>query len=619
MKKNMQWPFIALLICLTTFWGNVQALETATTGQPKTGVGYLEDISFERTAGKERVALVVSQQPVVNTESQGGNAVVLKMDNMFIPDDLRSPRGEGALANVVRVLPVQKTVSGRQTAVVVIELKESVPYSVRQEGQAVIVEFNVVSLAGRAPATGAASGGMKTQAAAPQPIVGGSGSFRGGGEGEAAKYTGRPITVDFQDANIKSVLRLLAEEGGVNIVSGDDVKGTVTVQMKNTPWDQILDTILGIQGLGKKKDGAIITIMTLDKLEKQKTQETVVQQVEPMLTRVIGINYTDAKALRDNLQELLTKDKDGKARGSIRVDEHSNSLIVQAGREDLTRILPIIEKIDKPTSQVQIKANIVETTKDTARQLGIQWGGLWNSGNFFVTPGGTGDTANPGKYTPIAGPGIGLQGFGVNFPATMTATASGSLGLMYGTIGGNILEVQLNALQKDGKLNILSSPSITTLDNQKAFTENGAKVPYVTTETSGGALVKTVKFENVVLRLEITPHIIDGKNMKMKILVQKDEVDSTRSVEGNPFIIKKQTETNLIVQDGETIVISGLSKQTKQDSVSGIPGLKDIPVLGWLFKGDSKSDSLEEVLIFITPKILKAEMMAGILEGPPDQ
>jgi type IV pilus assembly protein PilQ len=360
--------------------------------------------------------------------------------------------------------------------------------------------------------------------------------------------------------------------------------------------------------------------MTLDKLEKQKVQETAVQQVEPMLTRVIGINYTDAKALKDNLQELLLKEKDGKARGSIRVDEHSNSLIMQASKEDLVRLLPIIEKIDKPISQIQIKANIVETTKDTARQLGIQWGGLYQTGvgnhDLFVTPGGTGIPSAPGTYTSLSGPGLGLQGFGVNFPAAMTATASGSLGLIFGTLGGNLLEVQLNALQKDGKLNILSSPSITTLDNQKAFTENGQKVPYVTTETSGGALVKTVKFENAVLRLEITPHVIDGKNMKMKILVQKDEVDQSRNVEGNPFIIKKQTETNLIVQDGETIVISGLSKQTKQDSNSGIPGLKDIPLLGWFFKSDSKSESLEEVLIFITPNILKPETLGGILEGP---
>jgi len=186
--------------------------------------------------------------------------------------------------------------------------------------------------------------------------------------------------------------------------------------------------------------------------------------------------------------------------------------------------------------------------------------------------------------------------------------ASGSLALLFGTIGGNILEVQLQALQKDNKLNILSSPSITTLDNQKAFTENGERVPYTTLETTGTGSTPTMttKFEDVVLRLEITPHVIDGKNLKMTISVKKDEVDMSRkSSLGDPYIIKKKTETVLIVRDGETIVISGLTKQRQIDGDAGWPMFKDVPVLGYLFKSESKSDAMEEVLIFITPTILQ--------------
>ena len=162
----------------------------------------------------------------------------------------------------------------------------------------------------------------------------------------------------------------------------------------------------------------------------------------------------------------------------------------------------------------------------------------------------------------------------------------------------------MQALQKDSKLNILSSPSITTLDNQLAFTENGKKVPFVTTTTSGGVTSQTVIFENVVMRLEITPHVIDGKNLKMKIKVAKDELDPTLAVQGNPVIIKKLTETNLIVMDGETIVISGLTKETTGGGSAGVPWLKDIPLLGYLVKADSKNEAMEEVLIFITPHIL---------------
>jgi type IV pilus assembly protein PilQ len=205
----------------------------------------------------------------------------------------------------------------------------------------------------------------------------------------------------------------------------------------------------------------------------------------------------------------------------------------------------------------------------------------------------------------------------VNFPAGSAGTGIldaaagplGTLGLMFGVIGGNLLEVELQALQKDSKLNIISSPSITTLDNQKAFTENGQKVPFVTLTTSvpGALPTQTVTFENAVMKLEITPHVIDGKNLKMKILVQKDELDFTHaaSMLGNPIIIKKLTETNLIVKDGETIVISGLTKETKGDGDAGWPWLKDVPVLGWVFKADNKSEAMEEVLIFITPHILQ--------------
>lgn len=366
-------------------------------------------------------------------------------------------------------------------------------------------------------------------------------------------------------------------------------------------------------------------------VEKRKALDVEARMVEPLSTFVISIDYADAKGLQENLQEFLTKDKDGKPRGSVRVDEHSNSLIIQAIPDDLAKMTPLIEKIDKPTPQIQIKANIVETTTDVARDLGIQWGGMLRqrAGNrdLFVAPGGTGGSAVPpgsllsGEFTPAFGPvGLSGQAFSVNFPVSGAASEAagglGSLGLVYGIIGGNILELQLTFLQNEGKINILSSPSITTLDNQTAFTEHGEKVPFVSTSVATGAAVQEVKFEDAVLRLEITPHVIDGKNMKMKIMVKKDEVDLSRTVQGNPFIIKRQTETSLIVQDGETIVISGLSKQRKTDTSSGIPGLKDVPMLGWLFKGASKSQTMEEVLIFITPNILPPQMTNAVPGDP---
>lgn len=437
---------------------------------------------------------------------------------------------------------------------------------------------------------------------------------------EVKKLPTEQINLTMRQAELKAVLRAMAKSVNLNLLMKNDLKVEISVDFRGVPWDKAFIGLLRTYGLSYSWEGDIIRVMTIDDVEqdlKRKVQLRDIQWVEPLLEpAVISVDYADPKKLGETIQDFLTKDKDGKSRGSVKVDEHSNSLVISATREDMTRILPIIQKLDKPTPQILIKANIVETTKGIARDLGIMWGG-YRSGtiggkeNLIVMGGGTKTSTDSTTYTPTANGSIGLggQGLGVNFPAqNLTPTAAASLGLLFGTLNGNFLEVQLQALQDDNKLNILSSPSITTLDNQKAYTENGERVPFVTLSTSGtgGTPTQTTTFVDVVLRLEITPHVIDGKNLKMTILVKKDEVDATRKDSlGDPYIIKKQTETVLIVQDGETIVISGLTKQTKSHSGSGVPWLKDIPILGWAFKSDSKSDQMEEVLIFITPHILQ--------------
>lgn len=432
----------------------------------------------------------------------------------------------------------------------------------------------------------------------------------------------RRVSLRMHNVDINVILRALAQAANVNIMLRSGVKGETSINVENKPWDQTFLGILKTNGLSYAWEGDIIRIMTVEDMERDYKLDTARERMrgQKLLTMVVTIDYADATKLRDSLKELLTKDKDGKVRGSILVDQHTNSMIIQATRDDLRRMIPMIERLDKPTAQIVIKANIVEAGKDTARTLGVQWGGIYTNRaggqNYYITPGGSGgSTTTPptaGGYTPTFGStGIAGQGFAGNFPASATAIAaagaSGSLGLIFGTIGGSVLEVQLQALQQDGKLNILSSPSITTLDNQMAYTENGERVPYVATSTSSGVVTQEVKFEDAVLRLEITPHVIDGKHLKMKIKVKKDEVDSTRTVQGNPYIIKKQTETTLIVQDSETIVISGLTKQRSLLSDAGFPGLKDIPGFGYLFKTENRAETMEEVLIFITPHILKAQ------------
>jgi type IV pilus assembly protein PilQ len=460
----------------------------------------------------------------------------------------------------------------------------------------------------------------------------------------------KKVTLKMRNADLKSILRALARATDINLFVKDDIKVITSVDFEAVPWDQVFTSLLKAYGLTYVWEGDILRVLSNDDLEQELKSETTrgklkAQEMQdvafsPLSTVVVPIDYADPKSLRDNLQEFLTKDKDTKiARGSVRVDQHSNSLIIQASHEDIEKMLPVIEKIDKPTAQILIRANIVETTKDVARDLGIQWGGIMKTflsstgSNLWVTPGGgasstTGATGgggstgptNPvttgtsavsssGGYPPVSGStGLSGQGMGVSFPVSSTAISSaggvGALGLMWGTIGGNILETQLQALQTEGKANIISSPSLTTVDNEKAFTESGTTVPYVSYTLSGGTSTPIVNFVDAVLRLEITPHVIDGKNLKMIIVVKKNDVDTSRSVQGNPFIIKKETETTLIVENGETIVISGLTSMNHSHTINGVPLLEDIPFLGNLFKGDSRDDSSDQVLIFITPYIL---------------
>ena len=382
------------------------------------------------------------------------------------------------------------------------------------------------------------------------------------------KLPSTPINLTMRQAELKAVLRAMAKAVNLNIMLKNDLKGEISVDFRGVPWDQAFAGLLRTHGLSYVWEGNILLVKTAEDIEqdlKRKVQLRDIQWVEPLLQPVvISIDYADAKKLMELLQDFLTRDKDGKPRGSVKIDEHSNSLVISAMRDDLAKMLPIIEKIDKPTAQILIKANIVETSKNVARDLGIKWGGYnkqtYGTDNLIVT-GGSGVPVGG-----IGGTGTFPQrsGMGANFPAGSAGAGIldpltgplGTLGLMFGKIGGNLLEVELQALQKDSKINIISSPSITTLDNQLAFTENGKRVPFISTTTSNGTTTQTVTFENAVMRLEITPHVIDGKNLRMKILVQKDELDFSHAAQmlGNPIIIKKLTETSLIVQDGETTV-----------------------------------------------------------------
>ena len=413
----------------------------------------------------------------------------------------------------------------------------------------------------------------------------------------------RKISLKMTDIEVAVLLRALSRAANQNIIVSEKVRGKININITQAPWDQVFLGILRTHGLSYAWEGEIIRIMTADDMEadlQREARQRELKIAEPPLTRIVPIKFSEAQKLKSNLDNFLTLDKNDKPIGSILVDEHTNSLIIQAIRHDLVTILTTIEQLDKPTPQVMIEAYIVEANKDVARELGIQWGGLVQSSK------GTGDLFVTGRQTDLRGnvsdPVDVSAGDVVNLPAeSLSGLSPFTLGAIYQNIGDMILAVQLSALQQQGKLNILSSPSITTLDNQMAFIESGQDIPFQTVEDGE----VNIEYKKAALSLRVTPHVIDDKTLKMYIRVHKDEPDFSQTVLGNPTIITKNAETNVIQFDGQTIVIGGLNKETTSDARTGVPLLEDIPGLGYLFKKKSSDNLMEDLLIFITPHILK--------------
>ncbi len=426
------------------------------------------------------------------------------------------------------------------------------------------------------------------------------------------RYRGRRIDLDFHNADIHNILRLLAEVGGVNIVTSDEVSGTVTIRMRNVPWDQALDVILQAKGLGMVRRENLIRVAPLASLEKERELNIArqKQQVElaPLETRLIPVSYATAAGLSPRVQELLT------ARGSVSVDERTNVMIVRDTIDNLDDIEELVRTLDTQTPQVLVEARIVEATSQYVRDVGIQWGGnvlaSTATGNptGLVFPADVGVTGgNFDQNTPTQGltpfaPTVANPNFAVNLPATTGTGAGGALGIALGSLGGTVnLNVRLSAAESSGVVRIISSPRILTLDNHEAHIAQGTLIPYSQVSAQG---VQTA-FQEAKLELRVTPHVTADGSIAMHVKVTRDEPDFSRtSTRGDPTILKREAETHLLVDDGHTAVIGGIYTRNTGRNVDQIPFFGDIPILGVLFQRRRVRDERNELLIFLTPRIV---------------
>jgi type IV pilus assembly protein PilQ len=405
------------------------------------------------------------------------------------------------------------------------------------------------------------------------------------------KYTGEKIALDFYDTDIKNVFRILREISGQNFAIDKDVTGKVTLTLdKPVPWDQVLDLVLRMNQLGSVQEGNITRIATLQTLAREEElrrgqfearlkAEEQQEALEPLTTVYMPISYANASSdIQPHLEPLLTK-----GRGSISVDQRTNLIIFTDVPSKVEQAKEIVKRLDTVTPQVLIEARIVEANANFARNFGIDW-------EATIGPSYSGNLGGDIGYN-LATNNLGVANTGV-------------LGITFNKIGGTplTLNAQLQALESLGEGKIISTPKIITLDNKAATIKQGTQFPYNKLDADGNT---TTEFIDIVLQLTVTPHVTPDDRIAINVQITK--ADQTGLVGNIPVLATKDATTELLVNDGETFVIAGIIKNTVTEGQDGVPGLMHIPLLGWLFKNKVLSDAKEELLIFITPKIIRLE------------
>ncbi len=497
------------------------------------------------------------------------------------------------------------------------------------------------------------------RAATPARAVGGASAVVGTAQKAATAarpFSGRPVTFNFQDVPVRTVLQLIAEESNLNIVASDTVQGNVTLRLINVPWDQALDIVLQAKALDKRRSGNVMWVAPQSEIakfeqDKEDARIAIENRVETV-TEYIVVSYGNA----EDIAKLLTDDSKGNQsgggaggqagggggqqqsrgflspRGSISFDRRTNTLLVIDIPARVSEIRRLVSQLDKPVDQVLIEAKIVIATEDFARELGAKFGinGFQDNVSFGNSLTNTGATANSMAASEVAfqqalrtwqqsgqaGPAP------VRGPITVSRGNNVDLGVLAGGLissnpasvafsilnAGNMLELELSAMQEEGRGEVISNPRVVTSNQREAVIKQGREIGYVTTQLSGGTVTQTVNFKEVVLELKVTPTITDDGRVFLNLAVKKDELeDFIDTASGSvPLISKREVNTAVLVDDGNTVVIGGVYEFSDRSQASKVPFLADLPVLGNLFKKKGRSKGKAELLIFVTPKVMGA-------------
>ncbi|ENU45130.1 type IV pilus secretin PilQ [Acinetobacter seifertii] len=446
---------------------------------------------------------------------------------------------------------------------------------------------------------------------------------------KAPSYSGNKLSLDFQDIEVRRVLQLLADFTGINMVAADSVQGNITLRLKDVPWDQALDIILKTKNLDKRRNGNVIWIAPVTELIKAEDDEAkaLAQTIKlaPIQTDYIRLSYAKAT----DVLKLIEDTRDGKgavanrtansdslalesllsSRGSAVADTRTNTLIVNDTAQNIDKVRKMIELLDVQVKQVMVEARIVRASTSFTKELGVKWGilsqGITNNKNLLVGGSETtlwnlrdpkkDETTGGYKYT-IERPDNLNVDLGVSNPA-------GSIAFGLISMSDFMLDLELSALQADGYGEVISTPKVMTADKQTAKVATGQQVPYLTTTISGAGSAATTSFKDALLSLDVTPSITPDGKIQMKLDISKDSV-AGEAPNGELILNKNNINTNVLVDNGETVILGGVFEQTTTNTQTKVPFFGDIPLVGRLFRKDVKSDDKQELLIFVTPRIV---------------
>ena len=551
----------------------------------------IENIDFRRGQnGEGRLLITLSDSKIVADIREEGRKVIVDIPGASLPSSLAKTLDVLDFATPVQT--IESVEDGRYSRLVITPVSSDYDYSSYQSDKLLTVEFR--------PLTRAEKEEIKKKAFA---------------------YSGEKLTLNFQDIPVRSVLQILADFTNLNIVASDTVQGNVTLRLNEVPWDQALDLVLKAKGLGKRQEGNIVRVAPQDEINKQEKEELeaqkVVEELEPLKTEIIQVNYTKAEDVKKVLGGTTERTSQSSSqpsgignlssststssldvsqsilsgRGNVTVDARTNQLIVKDTPRNLERIRDLVRKLDIPVRQVLVESRIVIANTDFSRELGSRLSINTDPGRAAVAV---------GNESAVGG---GLQTLANNL---MVSNPYGVAGVTILKAGEYLLDLELSALQHEQRGEIVSNPRLITADQTKATIKQGVEIPYQVQSAAGGALVSNIQFKQAVLELNVTPHITPDDTVLMDLLVKKDSKGEITP--GGFGIDKREVETTAQVNNGETVVLGGVFEGTKTNTTEKVPFLGDLPGVGFMFRKNQVLDNKKELLIFITPKILKQEL-----------